>query len=55
MAIPTWPKYTSDLRAMMLEVTELNTYYGYSHILHGVSLTVKEGEVLAGTRTQWSR
>jgi branched-chain amino acid transport system ATP-binding protein len=32
---------------MMLEVTELNTYYGYSHILHGVSLTVKEGEVLA--------
>jgi branched-chain amino acid transport system ATP-binding protein len=31
----------------MLEVTDLNTYYGYSHILHGVSLTVNRGEVLA--------
>ena len=31
----------------MLEVTELNTYYGYSHILQGISLTVKAGEVLA--------
>jgi branched-chain amino acid transport system ATP-binding protein len=32
---------------MMLEVTGLNTYYGYSHILHGVSLILKPGEVLA--------
>jgi branched-chain amino acid transport system ATP-binding protein len=31
----------------MLEVTDLNTYYGFSHILHGVSLAVKQGEVLA--------
>lgn len=31
----------------MLEVTSLHTYYGHSHILHGVSLTVSQGEVLA--------
>ncbi|OLN22121.1 ABC transporter ATP-binding protein [Domibacillus antri] len=29
----------------MLQVNELNTYYGESHILHNVSLTVKKGEV----------
>ena len=31
----------------MLEVADLNTYYGYSHILHGVSLKVPKGEVIA--------
>lgn len=31
----------------MLEVIDLHTYYGYSHILHGVSLTVERGQVLA--------
>ena len=31
----------------MLEVTELHTYYGFSHILHGVSLTVNREQVLA--------
>jgi branched-chain amino acid transport system ATP-binding protein len=30
----------------VLEATELQTYYGNSHILHGVSLTVGEGEVV---------
>jgi len=30
-----------------LQVTGLQTYYGKSHILHGVGLTVKEGEVVA--------
>jgi branched-chain amino acid transport system ATP-binding protein len=30
----------------MLEVTGLHTYYGHSHILHGVSLTVNQGQVL---------
>ena len=30
----------------MLEITDLNTFYGHSHILHGVSLTVNQGEVL---------
>ncbi len=34
----------------MLNLTGVNTYYGYSHVLHDVSLEVKEGEivVLAG-------
>ncbi len=30
----------------ILEVKELNTYYGLSHILHGISLEVKEKEVV---------
>jgi branched-chain amino acid transport system ATP-binding protein len=31
----------------MLEVNELHTYYGQSHILQGISLTVNPGQVLA--------
>ncbi len=31
----------------MLQVEEVNTYYGRSHILQGVSLTVGEGECVA--------
>ncbi len=30
----------------MLQVENVNTYYGYSHILQGVSLEVKEGEIV---------
>jgi branched-chain amino acid transport system ATP-binding protein len=30
----------------MLELENINAYYGDSHILHGVSLAVKEGEVV---------
>ncbi len=30
----------------MLEITEINTYRGPAHILHGVSMTVKEREVV---------
>ena len=30
----------------MLSLTNVNTYYGYSHILHDVSLEVKEGEIV---------
>jgi branched-chain amino acid transport system ATP-binding protein len=32
---------------MLLELTNLDAFYGDSHILHGVSLTVREGEGLA--------
>jgi branched-chain amino acid transport system ATP-binding protein len=32
---------------MILEVGEIDTYYGLGHILHGLSLTVGEGEVVA--------
>jgi branched-chain amino acid transport system ATP-binding protein len=31
----------------MLEVTDLHAYYGKSHILHGVSLRVGEGEIVS--------
>ncbi|MBI5586635.1 MAG: ABC transporter ATP-binding protein [Deltaproteobacteria bacterium] len=31
----------------MLEVKEIHTHYGQSHILQGISLTVKPGQVLA--------
>ena len=31
----------------MLEVTELHSYYGQSHVLHGVSIAVQPGEVVA--------
>ena len=30
----------------MLEVDEIHTYYGDSHVLQGVSLTIKRGEVI---------
>jgi len=32
---------------LILEVREINTYYGLGHILHGLSLGVAEGEVVA--------
>jgi branched-chain amino acid transport system ATP-binding protein len=32
---------------MLLEVKELNTFYGMSHVLQGISLTIDEGEVVA--------
>ena len=32
--------------ALMLDLENVNAYYGDSHILHGVSLAVKEGEVV---------
>ena len=31
----------------LLDVTELHTCYGPSHVLHGVSFSIREGEVLA--------
>ncbi len=32
---------------MMLEVRDLHAYYGQSHILHGVDLSVDEGEIVS--------
>ena len=31
----------------MLEVKNLNAYYGRSHILQGVSLEIQEGEIVS--------
>jgi branched-chain amino acid transport system ATP-binding protein len=32
---------------MMLEVRDLHAYYGQSHILHGVNLSIAEGEIVS--------
>jgi len=32
---------------MILEVENLHTYYGQSHILHGVDLNVGDGEIVS--------
>jgi len=32
---------------LILDVKEINTYYGLGHILHGLSINVAEGEVVA--------
>ena len=37
----------SDRNPKLLEVEELNAWYGAAHILHGVSLAVGRGEVVA--------
>ncbi|HST00664.1 MAG TPA: ATP-binding cassette domain-containing protein, partial [Usitatibacter sp.] len=31
----------------MLEVRDLHAFYGKSHVLHGVSLDVREGEIVS--------
>ena len=31
---------------MLLEARDLHTYYGSSHILHGVSFSIRKGEAL---------
>ena len=36
-----------DMGAKLLEVQDLNAWYGAAHILHGVSLNVGRGEVVA--------
>jgi branched-chain amino acid transport system ATP-binding protein len=37
----------SDSQTPLLEVDDINTYYGKSHILRGVSLHVNRGEIVA--------
>src|SRR3989442_12081470 len=36
----------SDSGRSVLEVQDVHTYYGESHVLHGVSLTVAAGQVV---------
>ena len=31
----------------MLELLDIHTYYGESHVLHGISMTVQQGSVVA--------
>ena len=32
---------------MILELRELDTYYGLAHVLHGLSIAVDDGEIVA--------
>ena len=36
----------SHTRTAMLEISDLHAFYGESHVLHGVSLEVRQGEVV---------
>src|SRR5277367_6819886 len=36
-----------SVRLPMLEVRDLHAYYGKSHVLHGVTLDVREGEIVS--------
>ena len=40
------PPPASDASNEFLRLTDVNAWYGESHILHGVNLTVKKGEVV---------
>jgi branched-chain amino acid transport system ATP-binding protein len=59
--------YLGDGGGMMLEVRDLHAYYGKSHILQGVDLSVDQGEIVSllgrngvgaldhGARPSWAR
>ena len=32
---------------MILEIDNIDTYYGQSHVLQGISLSIEEGEVVS--------
>src|SRR2546422_301698 len=46
---PTWgaSRRHDPGRLMILDIQAIDTYYGLGHILHGLSLGVGEGEVVA--------
>ena len=46
-AVAAKPRPSAAREAPLLEMEEVHTFYGKSHILNGVSLTVREGEILA--------
>ncbi|NUB04408.1 ATP-binding cassette domain-containing protein, partial [Azospirillum melinis] len=35
-----------NTKTAMLEIADLHGFYGESHVLHGVSLEVRQGEVV---------
>ncbi|MCK9988699.1 MAG: branched-chain amino acid transport system ATP-binding protein [Azoarcus sp.] len=43
---PAAAEQSPDLREMLLEAIGLHTYYGSSHILHGVNFHIRKGEAL---------
>jgi branched-chain amino acid transport system ATP-binding protein len=47
MSLARIPQREGGGAAVALDAQGLHTYYGKSHILHGVSLTVGEGEIVA--------
>src|SRR5439155_1310280 len=41
------PRLPGRRRGVILEIKGIETYYGIGHVLHGLSLAVAEGEVVA--------
>src|SRR5690606_38813633 len=44
-APPIWARRTREMKPL-LQVSGLNAWYGESHVLHGVDMTVGEGEMI---------
>src|SRR3954454_11965139 len=44
---PRFVAFIWDRTMAMLETRDLNAWYGSSHTLHGVSINVEQGEVVA--------
>ena len=36
-----------NVKTDLLQIEDLHAFYGESHVLHGVNLTVRRGEILA--------
>ncbi len=41
------PQYSDDSRELLLQANDLHSYYGDSHILHGISLSIHRGETIS--------
>jgi branched-chain amino acid transport system ATP-binding protein len=41
------PPAEEDAEQPLLDVTEINTYYGLSHVLYDVSLSIRSGEIIS--------
>ena len=50
----TTPATDLDPRPVLLEVRDAVVHYGRIQALHGVSLTVHDGELVFVSRSQWS-
>ena len=37
----------------ILKIDQINTFYGQSHVLQGVALSIQKGEVVCSFRKEW--
>jgi len=52
--VMTAPAGTKASTGALMEVRGLEAWYGESHVLHGVDIDIREGEVVT-LRPQWRR